>query len=298
VKKNQSRIKRIQIQAVAGDNVILDDEIINNDDTEDDNKKNKEEVSGPSGTACIKLFRKIKGIIFDFDGTLFDNKNIAFYIIAANPFDWMRIWKERRIRKRFEGRDFSLSENYYNTFFRELGKACFRSPEHIKNWYFKRYMPRMIKVLKKHYKPRPDLDKLLHSIENQKNPLQTAVYSDYPFVKERFLAIGLTPSQRIKFYGPESFGAQKPAVRPFLTIASDFGLSPEEILVIGDREDTDGLGAFNSGMHFFCLETGHKHYYRLDPYRQKPENTPQGPTLLMYAGTWNGLYNLIIKGKM
>lgn len=292
MKKNLSGVKRIQIQAVSGDSVTLDDDIVH------DPEKNAEEVSDSPGTACIKLFRKIKGIIFDFDGTLFDNKNIAFYMIAANPLDWMRIWKERRIRKRFAGCDFISSENYYNAFFRELGKACLRSPERMKNWYFNRYMPRMIKVLKKHYNSRPDLNNLLKSIESQKNPLQIAVYSDYPFVKERFMSIGVTPSERIKMYGPESFGAQKPAVRPFLKIAGEFGLSPEEILVIGDREDTDGLGAFNAGMHFFCLETGRKRYYNLDPNRRRPKGKPQGPSLLMYAGTWNGLYNLLIKEKV
>jgi beta-phosphoglucomutase-like phosphatase (HAD superfamily) len=104
-------------------------------------------------------------------------------------------------------------------------------------------------------------------------------------------AIGLDAGPEVPLYGPESFGAQKPATRPYLRIAGTLGLSPEEILVIGDREETDGLGAFKAGMRFFCLETGHKHYFRLDPYRRYIKEKPQGPSLLMYTGTWNGLYD-------
>jgi len=120
-----------------------------------------------------------------------------------------------------------------------------------------------------------------------------AVYSDYPFLKERIEAMGLIPGPKIFLYGPESFGAQKPAARPFLRIAEDFGVAPEEVLVIGDREDTDGLGAFKAGMRFFCLETGRKRYFRLDPYRHPVKKEPQGPSLVMHAGAWDDLNKLL-----
>jgi FMN phosphatase YigB (HAD superfamily) len=125
------------------------------------------------------------------------------------------------------------------------------------------------------------------------SPLRLAVYSDYPFLKERVEALGLCPNPAIPLYGPESFGAQKPAARPFLRIAGDLGVAPKEILVIGDRDETDGLGAFNAGMRFFRLQTGRKRYYRLDPYRRPPENQPHGPSLVMYAGVWDDLMKVL-----
>ena len=259
-----------------------------------------------SGTAAelssSKLLRNIKGVIFDFDGTLFDTTRIPFYLITANPLDMLRIWRERLVRKRFADCDFSSPEKYYRAFFGVMGKTCSRSPEHMRKWYFNQYMPRMVKVLTKHYKPRLGTIELFRLLgaENsaptaspQTLP-KVAIYSDYPFLKERLAAIGLTISPNILLYGPEFFGAQKPAERPFLHIAKDFGVAPEEVLVIGDREDTDGLGAFKAGMRFFCLETGRKRYFRLDPYRQPPVKGTETPQVLMYAGAWPDLVKLFM----
>jgi len=248
-------------------------------------------------TTCKKMLRNIKGIIFDFDGTLYDNVNFAFYLISANPFDVFRIHRERLVRSRFAGRDFLSQENYNRAFFWEMGKRSIKSPEKLKVWYFNKYMPRMIRVIKNHYKPRPGIPELLKQMESSTCSVKGAVYSDYPVLEERMKALGLSISQKVPLYGPESFGAQKPAVRPFLQIAKNMGLKPEEVLVIGDREETDGLGAFNAGMHFFCLETGNKRYFRLDPNRRRPYGEPQGPTMLMYAGKWEGLINLLLNGR-
>jgi len=246
-------------------------------------------------SVCEKMLSTIKGIIFDFDGTLFDNSLIAFRLVAANPFASLRLFNERLVRHRFAGRDFQTPEKYYRAFFSELGKACLKKPERMRNWYFNFYMPRMIRILKRHYHPRPGLKELMLRLGSPESALKAAVYSDYPVLFERMEALGLEHSQHIHLYGPESFGAQKPAPRPFLQIAKKFNLQPEEILVIGDREDTDGLGAFNAGMRFFCLETGSRRYFRVDPFRRKPNDEKQGPTLLMYAGTWDGLISLLFR---
>ena len=242
-----------------------------------------------------KLLHNIRGIIFDFDGTLFDNALIAFYLIAAYPPDALRLWKERLVRKRFAGCDYASAEEYHQAFFTALGKYCLCSPERIRNWYFNRYMPRMARVLKKHYEPRPGAQELFRRFAQMSpNALRLAVYSDYPLLKERIEALGLYPGG-IPLYGPESFGAQKPAAGPFLRIAADLGVRPEEVLVVGDRTETDGLGAFNAGMRFFCLETGRRRYYRLDPYRRRPEEKPRGPSLVMYAGAWDDLIKLLLQ---
>jgi FMN phosphatase YigB (HAD superfamily) len=251
----------------------------------------------PAGHYSLPLLLdNIKGIIFDFDGTLFDNILIPFYLIAACPFDLFRIRKERLIRRRFTGCDYASPDEYYKAFFTALGKACFCSPKRIQNWYFNRYMPRMVRVLKKHYQFRPGARDLFRSFADS-DVMRVAVYSDYPFLKERLEALGLSPGPDILLYGPESFGAQKPAAGPFLRIAAALGAAPEETLVIGDREDTDGLGAFRAGMHFFCLETGRKRYVRFDPYRRRPMRNEQepGPSLLMYTGGWDSLVKLLIK---
>lgn len=265
------------------------------------NQKSNQSISGnaeipiepEAEISSSKLLRGIKGIIFDFDGTLFDNVFIAFHLIAAYPPDVLRIWRERLVRKRFAGCDYTSSEEYYRAFFAAMGKSCSRSPQRIRDWYFNHYMPRMVRVLRNHYEPRPGVQELFQHINNPNFP-RIAVYSDYPFLKERLEALGLYLDPQIPLYGPDSFGAQKPAARPFQCIARDIGAAPEEALVVGDREETDGLGAFRAGMRFFCLKTGRRRYFRLDPYRRKVKEQPHGPSLVMYAGAWDDLVRLLL----
>jgi hypothetical protein len=54
------------------------------------------------------------------------------------------------------------------------------------------------------------------------------------------------------------------------------------------------MGAFNAGMKFFCLVTGRKRYFRMDPYRNHPsrEEQPSGPSFSLYSGTWKDLVEL------
>jgi FMN phosphatase YigB (HAD superfamily) len=261
----------------------------------------------------LKALRNIRGIIFDFDGTLFDNARFGLHLILAYPPDILRIWRERLVRKRFEGCDFSTPEKYYRAFFGVLAKACRLSPQILRNWYFKNYMPRMARILKKHYKFRQGVKELLERLYGPADSAwglpsgvpAVSIYSDYPYLRERLSALGLTINPKLRLYGPDSFGAQKPASRPFRCIAQDMGIRPEETLVIGDRDDTDGRGAFNAGMRFLCLETGRRRYFKFDPYREYPQpvkpDEPRhkrssrpaqqqlGPILPMYSARWEEL---------
>ncbi|AEF83819.1 hydrolase [Treponema primitia ZAS-2] len=108
-------------------------------------------------------------------------------------------------------------------------------------------------MLKKYYCPRPGLSELFEKLTRKSRKF--AVYSDYPLVAERLRALGLNTEDCGLLYGPENFGAQKPAARPFLSIAEAMGISPGEILVVGDREDTDGAGAAAAGMGFIRIKT-------------------------------------------
>jgi FMN phosphatase YigB (HAD superfamily) len=250
----------------------------------------------PADSDVAPVLRNIRGIIFDFDGTLYDYTWLPFRIIAANPMDMFRIRAERVVRKRFSGRDYGTPAVYYREYFALLAKLCRRSEAFIKKWYFNRYIPRMIRALKRYYTPRQGVKELLARMGSplEAHRLEVALYSDYPALRERMGALGLFPGSTIKLYGPESFGAQKPAPRPFLSIAREMGILPEETLVVGDREDTDGMGAQQAGMRFFCLETGRKRHFRLDPDRQiSVDEQPRGPSLTMYGGSWDKLYGIL-----
>jgi FMN phosphatase YigB (HAD superfamily) len=240
--------------------------------------------------------RNIRAVIFDFDGTLYDYALMPLRLIRAFPWDLPRIWAERTTRRKFAGFDFGSPEAYYREFFLQMAALCRCSADSARHWFFFCYIPRMIRVLKKYYRLRPGAAELFRFLDSGaapagkeragQNPLRgIAVYSDYPCLRERLEALGLIPGERIRLYGPESFGAQKPAPGPFLRIAGDLGVSPGETLVIGDREDTDGAGALKAGMSFFRLDDGRRRYFRLDPDRKPPKK--KDPHLLpMGYGSW------------
>jgi FMN phosphatase YigB (HAD superfamily) len=77
--------------------------------------------------------------------------------------------------------------------------------------------------------------------------------SDYGCVKERLEKLGLPVSLFDMVSSCEAAGALKPHPRPFLAIAEKWGIVPGNILVIGDRGDTDGEAAKNAGMQFVMV---------------------------------------------
>jgi HAD superfamily hydrolase (TIGR01549 family) len=217
------------------------------------------------------------GFIFDIDGTLYDSGRIHRRLFFAGPWDVRLLLADRRTRKALIGVDYGDADAYYREFFARLSRAAHKSESFIREWYFNAFLPRMCRVLKKHYRPRPGCIELLEALTH--NGIKFAVYSDYPLVAERLRALSLNVESSDLLYGPEHFGAQKPAPRPFLAIAEAMGVTPRETLVIGDRDDTDGAGALNAGMCFFRLDDGRKRHFPMDPDRQPP-GIPRG------CGSW------------
>jgi HAD superfamily hydrolase (TIGR01509 family) len=189
---------------------------------------------------------RIRALIFDFDGTLYEGRGFARRLVLARPGEAPLILAERRTRKALTGCDYGSPEAYDAEFFSRMARLAKRPAEDLRRWYFEAYMPRICGILRRHYRPRPGAAELLENLHRRGLPW--AVYSDYPLTAERLAALGLAPPPEGRLYGPEHFGAQKPAVRPFLSIAAALGRSPDRTLVVGDRPDTDGAGAAAAGM--------------------------------------------------
>jgi FMN phosphatase YigB (HAD superfamily) len=220
-------------------------------------------------------------LIFDLDGTLYDSKYFTRRLLfsgflsggsgkdpvgrvvaagsaGAGGFSLGEIriiGAERKTRKEFAGCDYGGAETYYGHFFAALERRtrgfaprALRGASALEGWYFNRYMPRMTAVLRALYPARPGAAELLQTLTRTGIP--HAVYSDYPRVEERLDAIGLDPRVCGLLFGPEDFGAQKPAPGPFLGIAASLRCEPARTLVIGDRDDTDGAGAQAAGMMY------------------------------------------------
>jgi FMN phosphatase YigB (HAD superfamily) len=211
------------------------------------------------------LFKGVKAVVFDLDGTLYDNRWLPLRLIMARPWDIYSIYSERVVRKQLRGCDYGSAEAYYRAFFLLLAKRCHKSEASMRNWYFNRYIPRMCEVFRKHYKAYPGVQEMFDALEQ--TPVRFAVYSDYPQIEKRLESIGLAPERCGNLYCPEYFGAQKPAARPFQTIIRELGSTWGETIVVGDRDDTDGAGARASGMRFIRI---------YPPKKKKKDRDPSG----------------------
>lgn len=92
--------------------------------------------------------------------------------------------------------------------------------------------------------------KLLRLINALKKQYRIGVLSNgnSAAVKKKLEAIGLSSEMFQPFLTTYEFGALKPDPAPFLKVIEEAGVRPEESVYIGDREETDILGAKAVGM--------------------------------------------------
>lgn len=194
------------------------------------------------------MLSQYKAYIFDLDGTLYDNRRIGFNLVRRDLFHILYIKGERMARKMLRGVEFSSKDEFYEHFFKEASTEAGVPVDIYTSWYEKKYRDVLTRTLKHSYKGHSEAVDVFRKLHD--NGAKVAVYSDYCGVEDRMSALKLPPKSVDYLFDAEEFGALKPAKAPFLKIAGILGQSPEDILVIGDRTDTDGKGAKMSGMNF------------------------------------------------
>lgn len=200
--------------------------------------------------------KKFKAVIFDFDGTLYDNSGIGKALVFSAPLDMFKIRADRIARKRLWGCDENSQEKFDEIFFERASKFAHVSSKKYKKWYEERYQKIFLNALKKkRFRARPNVEKIFSSL--CESGAKIAIFSDYKNVRERMLAIGI-PEKSMElcagFFSAPEFGCLKPAPRGFLQVAGNLGVAPKQCLVVGDRADTDGQGALHAGMNFIQIK--------------------------------------------
>lgn len=194
---------------------------------------------------------KIRAVIFDLDGTLYDNAGLPFLMVLHSIGHIRLLWCERKVRKEMAGLCYGDKDSTYNEFFKRIALVSGKSQDTIRDWYQNRYMPLQVQLLQKHFQPRewvlPTLDKL------RQKGLLMACYSDYGFISGKLKAIGIPPEKFDLITDAPSAGGFKPCRKSLETVAALLGVRPEEALVIGDREDTDEVGARAANMQCMIL---------------------------------------------
>lgn len=189
---------------------------------------------------------QIRAIIFDLDGTLYPMtkrfKPIFALFSAPHP---LRLPRYMKLREQFRGEA------------RDSGKTIMAEINHqiessfgVKSgelWQERKFYPAFYKTLECTRK-RPGINELLRDLKAKGYRL--AVLSDFGKVPERLQALNISTDPFEFLLSSEDLGGFKPNTLPFLKTLVQLNLAPEAVLMVGDREETDGDGARAMGMPF------------------------------------------------
>jgi len=186
------------------------------------------------------------GIIFDIDGTLYAmTPQVRFHSLLHTIPRSKNFFKYLELRHLQQGKDFGTKENLVS----ELNKILVSAgvaEDYEKNVFY----PAFTKSLSIN-KNRPQLIEFVKYCKSL--GVKTAALSDYGIIDERLEALGYDKNLFDVRVSSEDFGAFKPTSRIFKEISEMLGLKPQQILMVGDRYDTDGEGAKSVGMPFFKI---------------------------------------------
>jgi putative hydrolase of the HAD superfamily len=195
------------------------------------------------------MHKSIKGVIFDLDGTLYHMKWYFRPLITIRVFpDILRLPRFLRERGKFAGKDMNSREELLNAICKSLSMIEKCSSHDIYNWITGVFYPAFTAIMPYFRNSRPGLENVLQTLRDR--DIRRGVLSDFNNVEERLSGLDVDTSLFDIMASSEQSGALKPSSRPLRAIAEQWGLSPDEILVIGDRDDTDGKAAQAAGMMF------------------------------------------------
>ena len=142
-----------------------------------------------------------------------------------------------RVRADMRGQDHGNKERFKRRFSEILGGYCNMTPDKALSWYEDRFMRRFTEVLRKRGHLRSGIVSLLETLRSR--GVRTGVVSDFGWVPERLVALGLSPAMFDAVEAAEDFGVMKPTAVPFQKLAERWGISTDRLVLVGDRADHD-----------------------------------------------------------
>lgn len=189
-----------------------------------------------------------KAVIFDLDGTLYDNSRLPFYVVFSNLCHLRYLYYERMCRQKMSGRFYGTKGAAYDELFRRISIATHSRVERVTRWYWDKYLPSQVKAIKRHMHVKPWVKPTLESLKAK--GIKIVCFSEYSFIREKLVALGIEPDAFDYMIDAPTAGGCKPCRKAFMYVAAKIDVHPSEILMVGDREDRDGAGAEACNMKF------------------------------------------------
>jgi len=200
-----------------------------------------------------------KAVIFDVDGTLYDQRKLRlrmvremFACVLRQPSrlaELRVLWLFRSMREKHAAEAFTdLESQQYAWAAQAAGASPEKVREVVQEWMFERPLAHLRSC---RYR---GAQALFSQFQRQGIPI--GVFSDYP-PGDKLRALGLT-AQVIVSATIAEINRLKPDPTGLLVAAAKLGVPAPECLFIGDQEAKDGECARRAGMPYLILASRHK----------------------------------------
>ncbi len=184
---------------------------------------------------------KIKAVGFDIDGTLYPN--LSMYIRSASSFLKHPLLVSHFSKVRKEIRRIEFEDDFRDVQAKLLGYSMKISKEKAAE-LMERHLYQTWEYSFKGLKPFRNVRPALLSLKGE--GIKLGAMSDFP-VQRKLDFLGLSDLMEVAFSSEET-GHLKPHSAPFNNLISRFGITPSEILYVGNNYKYDILGAREAGL--------------------------------------------------
>ena len=187
------------------------------------------------------MLNGVQSVVLDLDGTLYDKTGLARRMVRRLWWCLPLLAAERLARRNAHYVQFASEEEFFDFFFTSMARGHWWTAGMAATWYRQGYMPAMLRLIKRHCRPRQEVMELIR--EAKEKGLRLAVYSDYGCVAEKLEALGIAPDMFDLLVAAPELGALKPSEPCARRVLEMLGAQPESTLFVGDRDDKDGASA-------------------------------------------------------
>lgn len=206
---------------------------------------------------------KIKGVVFDVDGTLYDQRRLRLMMLGAllgHLFSDRNAIREIRVLRYFrQAREYladkeagGVSEHQVKMVADKLSVDPHNVSDIVEKWIYTKPLDHVFAC---RY---PMVDSFFEALSRR--GIKIGIFSDYP-IEDKLKMLRLSADAMCYSLEPD-IDRLKPQTAGLQKLLKKMGLNGSECIFIGDRESRDGICARRSGMTFLLCR-GHDFYKKL-----------------------------------